>query len=113
ETLRLQPQWMEIENKEAWLRATHPDGEKRNGAQGLVLAKQICQASENREARFLDTLAAALAENGQFDRAVTVAREALKIATASQEDNVDGEIQSHLELYQNGKPFRTSQTPRH
>jgi hypothetical protein len=56
----------------------------------------------------LSTLAAAYAEAGRFNDAVRTAREAMTLATAQNLSNLVAEIDSQLQLYQQGKPYRLS-----
>ena len=105
DTSRLEPQWMEIQNREAWLKATHPASDKRNGPQAVVLGQEVCRATENHDARFLNTLAAALAEVGKFDRAVATAELAARVAFANGNSNLAREVRDRLELYKSGRPF--------
>jgi predicted membrane-bound spermidine synthase/predicted Zn-dependent protease len=63
-------------NNLAWLLATHPDAAVRNGAEAVEWASKSAAAAASAkqlEADFLDTLAAAYAEAGQFDKAVETA----------------------------------------
>src|SRR5439155_4864777 len=63
----------------AWMLATHPDPRYRNGVLAVRLARQACQATAYRQPEFLDTLAAAYAENGRFEEAQAAARQALDL----------------------------------
>ena len=65
-------------NDYAWLLSTSEFAEVRNGPQAVTLASQA--VARNRTPAYLDTLAAAYAETGKFDRAVQVQREAIGLA---------------------------------
>jgi len=67
----------------AWLLATNPDPKLRDGAQAVRLAERACILTERRVPMMLDTLAAALAEAGDFSRAIGVVEEAVKRAHSS------------------------------
>lgn len=86
----------------AWNLATDPDPARRDGAHALVLAQQLCQATNNREARYLDTLAAAYAEVGQFSAAVAAAQRAMSSAAPP----LARAIQERLYVYEQGSAFR-------
>ena len=58
------------ENDYAWLRATCPNAKFRNAREAVDIAKCVCEATQNREGMYLDTLAAAYAESGKFEEAV-------------------------------------------
>ena len=71
-----------ILNDIAWLCATHPDKAVRNGQEALKLARQAVQESRGLVPETLDTLAAALAEEGQFIAAQGACGRAIALATA-------------------------------
>src|SRR5262249_37305237 len=104
----LHPQWQESLNQEAWVRATHLDPKKRNGNLALLLAREICQATRNGDPRFLDTLAAAYAEIGQFARAVETARQAIAAIPSGQQEDFVRALRVRLEGYERGQPFRSA-----
>ena len=63
----------------AWLFATYPDSNARDGAEAVRLAERACALTDRRVPALLATLAAAYAETGDFSRGVfTCLVEALK-----------------------------------
>jgi tetratricopeptide (TPR) repeat protein len=66
----------------AWLLATYPDSNVRDGAEAVRLAERACELTNRRDAALVATLAAAYAETGDFSRGVAAAEEALKRAQA-------------------------------
>jgi tetratricopeptide (TPR) repeat protein len=60
------PGWIKIANDIAWTMSTSPDDSMRNGRYALWLASQICQTVDEHNAQYLETLAAAQAEVGDF-----------------------------------------------
>ncbi len=52
----------------AWILATAPDAQLRDGTEAIRLARQA--VANSTDTKSLDTLAAAYAEAGQFDKAV-------------------------------------------
>jgi len=66
EALRLKPNWPAALNDLAWLLATQPQPEQRNGAEAVTLAERACALTQRHEARYLGTLDAAYAEAGRF-----------------------------------------------
>jgi len=64
----------------AWLLATYPDSNSRDGAEAVRLAERACALSERRIPALLATLSAAYAEAGDFPRAVAIGEEALSEA---------------------------------
>jgi tetratricopeptide (TPR) repeat protein len=92
-------------NAEAWLYATNRDPAVRNGAKAVRLAQKAVSLVSSPATR--DTLAAAYAEAGQFDDAVQEEIKAIALAQSKHPKvNTDG-FQSRLELYRQGKPFRS------
>jgi tetratricopeptide (TPR) repeat protein len=67
---------------EARLLATCPDAGLRDGPRAVELARRAQQLSGGKSASVLDTLAAALAANGQFDDAASVEKDALTYVSA-------------------------------
>jgi TPR repeat protein len=90
-------------NDYAWLLATSQFESVRDGQQAVSLALQA--VSHHRTPAYLDTLAAAYAETGKFDKAVEIQREALSLAPAASEALV-AELQTHLAAFEAGEPWR-------
>ena len=66
------------QNSRAWLRATCADASFRNGKQAVADAKTACNGTSWSEAAYIDTLAAAYAEVGDFDAAIRFEQQAIK-----------------------------------
>ena len=99
------PDFAQGYNDYAWLLATGTDDKFRDGKKAIELATKACELTEWKSAGFLDTLAAAYAEVGDFDSALKWQAEA--IANADSElPEVKEEIQSRLALYKDKKPYR-------
>jgi tetratricopeptide (TPR) repeat protein len=105
---QINPTWQESANQEAWTRATNPDPKKRNGNYAVLLALEICQATNRQEPRFLDTLAAAYAEVGQFPRAVETAQEAVAAIPPGQQGDLLRSLTERLNGYQKSRPYRAA-----
>jgi len=99
QALNLQPEDPNGYNALAWVLATCPRAEFRNGGEAVASAKKACQLSLNPE--FIDTLAAAFAEAGDFDAAIAAEQQALS------HTNVD-EFRERLRLYQQHEPYRVN-----
>jgi tetratricopeptide (TPR) repeat protein len=72
----------------AWLLATYPDSNARDGAEAVRLAARACELTDRRVPAFLGTLAAAYAEAGDFPRAVATGEEALREARSLSDTDV-------------------------
>jgi tetratricopeptide (TPR) repeat protein len=106
QALALDPNWPRVANHQAWLLATHPNPQRRNGRLAILIARQACGATGDAEPNFMDTMAAAYAETGQFDKAVAVAGKARELALAAKQSDAAQEIAQRLDLYRAGRPFR-------
>jgi tetratricopeptide (TPR) repeat protein len=90
----------------AWLRATCPDPSFRNGRQAIKDAKAACGIMSWDDEDMIDTLAAAYAEVGDFHSAVSYEEKAL--ATKGISANDSNVFQSHLALFKQHQPVRSS-----
>lgn len=93
-------------NKAAWILATAVDPSARDGAHAIVLGQHAVELTRRQDASSLDTLAAAYAETGKFDDAVTIGTEALSLARARGDRQFDIELEQRLVLYKSHKPVR-------
>ena len=97
--LIIQPGAVPPQKELAWLLATCPQAALRNGAQALALAREAERLSGGKNPDYLDVLAAAYAEAGQFPQAVEAAGRALALAAAQNNPQVE-KIRARLKLYQ-------------
>ncbi len=89
----------------AWLLATAPRPEWRDGEEALRLARRALEGEE-RDPVALNSLAAALAELGRFEEATRAAREALRLAEEAGLAEEAAQIRGLLQLYERGEPYR-------
>jgi tetratricopeptide (TPR) repeat protein len=92
----------------AWRLATSPDASLRNGREAVQLAEQANQSTGWRDGGRIDTLAAAYAEIGDFEKAVEYQERACKTA-ALNGNGAYKDCQTRLDLYRNQKPYRKPQ----
>lgn len=102
EAVRLAPDMAVAANELAWVMATHPDEKWRNGRRAVELAQRACYRTMWKVAEYVETLAAAHAEAGDFDKAAEVQGKALSVG------GVKGDAPARLALYQRKQPFRQS-----
>jgi len=89
----------------AWLLATCPDARCRDGVQAVRLAEAAVAAVPGK-AQFLDTLAAAQAECGEFARAAATARKAEEAAGTAGQDVLARNVAQRRQRYETDKPWR-------
>lgn len=88
----------------AWLRATHPDPTIRDATAALEIANRIQQFGGANRAIALDVLAAAFAENGEFEEAIKISQTAIETLPAK--SPLRRMMISRRERYKDQQPFR-------
>jgi len=89
-------------NNLAWLLATSPEDKLRNGKRAVELALQASESSQYKKPHILSTLAAAYAENGDYEKAVEWASKAVQLGRKDIQEQLEAELKS----YQQKKPWR-------
>jgi serine/threonine-protein kinase len=84
--------------------ATCPDDKARDGKRAVEYATTACERTGWKTPLYLDTLAAAYAETGQFEEAVRYQTRALEDQTLK--GDLRTAARKRLELYRQKKPFR-------
>jgi len=93
-------------NRLAWLLATSPEDRVRNGARATAAAERAVGLTGRKDPVSLDVLAAAYAETGRYDEAMTVARDAVEAAVRSDRNDLISPIQMRLLRYRAGTAYR-------
>jgi tetratricopeptide (TPR) repeat protein len=89
----------------AWILATSADEQLRNGKEALELSERALKTDPNSPS-YLNVFAAALAENGRFADAVTVADRSLANARVRGEAAAIAQFEIRLKVLASGKPIR-------
>ena len=110
EALRVDLENSQVSNNLAWILATHPDPRIRNSGEAVRLAEAACRQTKRRDPADLDTLAAAYASGGRYDKAIAAAEEALALALSKKQDELAKEIEERLRLYESNQPYRYDPT---
>jgi len=90
-------------NEIAWLLATCNHSAVRNGRSAVTFAEKAVAGTSRQNANFLDTLAAAHAEAGEFEKAVDVQNEAIALL---RDQKTKKDYESRLKLYQSNSSYR-------
>jgi cytochrome c-type biogenesis protein CcmH/NrfG len=102
----LKPEWTAALNELAWILATHPQADVRDGPAAVILAERACQLSSGKETRFLATLDAAYAEAGRFAEAIRTAEKTRELAVSAGDKQGAQEAETRLILYRKNQPYR-------
>ncbi len=101
--LAIRPGDLQVANNLAWLLATAPDAHLRDGNRAVQLARRCVAAQFSPPV--LGTLAAALAETGDYEEAVSTLEQAIQL-NRSEQILPEEDLTQRLELYRAGKPYR-------
>ncbi|MFO0946030.1 MAG: tetratricopeptide repeat protein [Planctomycetota bacterium] len=104
EAIKQNPKFADAANNLAWILATNANPQLRNGKEAVEFASQASDVVK-KNPQYLDTLAAAHAEAGDFENAIKVATQAIEVARAENQPAVAKDIETRLALYRSGKPY--------
>lgn len=104
--VRLDPGQVKALGRLAWTLATSADPRLRDGERAVDYAERARALAGEDHALLLDTLAAAYAESGEFDRALETAARALDLARSAGRADWAAEIEGRIALYRRGQAFR-------
>ena len=107
----MEPGSAESYNARAWLMATAPDPQMRDGKKAVESATRACVMTSWNDPDMLGTLAAAYAETGDFADAIKWQQKAVDLTSPTLLVTLD-ERQARLALYQNHRPWRPA-APNH
>ena len=103
EALKLNSNNASVLNNYAWLLASCPDASFRDGQQAVRLASQACEITSWSKPLFIGTLAAAQAEAGDFQTAITTAERAIALATKLHLAETAARNRELIGLYRQGR----------
>ncbi len=103
--LQARPDSVEALRGLAWRLAVHTQADFHDPNQAVALAERAGSLAGGRPAVVMDTLAAAYAAAGQYDRAQAAARQALALFRESGRLDRAAQVESRLRLYAAGRPY--------
>jgi len=101
EAIRLDPNFARAYNVRAWIAASCQDAKYRNGKNAVADATKACELTAWKIGAWIDTLAAAYAEAGDFPSAVKWEEKAIELAP----EKSKGDLRSRLDLFKARKPY--------
>jgi Flp pilus assembly protein TadD len=104
EAIRYDPRLGKAYNQLAWTLATCPAADVRNGQAAISAACSACEIGGWKDGHWIDTLAAAYAEAGDFESAIRYQNEAL--AAKGIDDDKRSKMLLRLAAYQRHEPWR-------
>ncbi|NIP23840.1 MAG: tetratricopeptide repeat protein [Phycisphaerae bacterium] len=104
EAAQLKPNWPVPLNHMARILATHPDPEKRDISEAIVLGERAAKLTNYKNASILETLAGVYAAAGRFEQALTTTEAALELASAARAEKLMIRLRKQLQLYKQKKP---------
>lgn len=106
EALKRDPDNLQVLNETAWLLATSSDESLRNGQEAVTLSQRAVQLTSSQNPVSLGTLAAAYAESGDFDQALSVDQRAITVATHQGKSDLAKTLNERLTLFLAKTPIR-------
>jgi tetratricopeptide (TPR) repeat protein len=106
DSLAIDPNQVYAANYLAWIKATSKNETFYDPPEALTFARRACELTKYQNPGMLDTLAAALAANGQFDKAAETVDKAIQIAKSTDQNELVPDFQKHLNLYKNRQGLR-------
>lgn len=103
DAVQIKPDWPPALTRLAWVLATAFEDRFRDANEAVRLAERAATLTARRDAETLDVLAASYASAGQFDRALQVVGEALRVPGATP---VAAGLRERRELYRRRQPYR-------
>jgi WD40 repeat protein/tetratricopeptide (TPR) repeat protein len=94
-------------NMVAWLRATSLKENVRDGKKAIELATKACELTGYENASFVDSLAAAYAEKGEFETAIKWSEKSLALAKQNGNAKLQNSLAKALVTYKSRQPVRT------
>ncbi len=103
--IKIDPNHVIAYNSIAWLQATCPEAQSRDGTKAVENATKACELTNWKNLIYLDTLAAAYAEKGDFESAVNWQKKAIDFPPKNKLSELQASFETRLKLYRSNKPY--------
>ncbi|MBU4460650.1 MAG: PilT/PilU family type 4a pilus ATPase [Verrucomicrobia bacterium] len=103
---RQNPEDPQVLNNLAWALSTNADPRLRDASQAVRVAEKALTLTNGRDPAILDTLGAAYAESGRYDKALDWARKGMELARKTGQDVLAETLARRIRLYESGQPHR-------
>jgi WD40 repeat protein/serine/threonine protein kinase len=103
--VHIDPNHAQAFNDLAWLRATCPDADFRNGDKAVEAARKACELTHWRNYEYVGTLAAAYSEAGDFEAAIKWQKESIGLLPENRRGEWEFNYRTRLELYESYQPY--------
>jgi twitching motility protein PilT len=104
EEVRRNPEDPQALNNLAWALATNANPHLRDASQAVQVAEKAMSLTQGRDPAILDTLGAAYAESGCFDKALAWARKGMGLARKTGQEGLAEALAERIRLYETGTP---------
>lgn len=105
--LEIDPGLMNAEVNLAWVLSTSSDDSLRNGARAVQLAEDVANRAGHPNAIVLRTLAAAYAEVGRIDDAISTAQQGIEMAKATGNKGLADDLERSVAAFRLNQPIRS------
>ncbi len=106
EALQLNPVSAETLAGLSWILATSSKDQFRDGAEAVRLVRRACELTNYNDAEMVNVLAAAYAENSQFEDAVQTSQHAIDLCLSAGNKKRAADFTAALQVYQARRPYR-------
>ena len=94
---------LQVLNALAWSLATSRSAKMRDGPHAVAFAEKAVAVTNRKDPQLLDTLAAAYAEAGDFNKAISAQKEAIRLLG---DEQARKDFTTRLKLYESNIPYR-------
>jgi tetratricopeptide (TPR) repeat protein len=109
--IKADPNYAEALNDLAWMWVTEKNSQPGHTEEAIALARRAVELSHHTNVTYLETLAAALSQGGQFADAVAAAEKAVTTAAAQGQRQDLARLQAQVTRYRAGQGYTAADAP--